>query len=203
MKTSPKNFCHSARLVIIIMTLLFYDCTNVPHLVKQKPELLISTTYQHFEGGVLFPNVDMGLEILWKASFNNKKPYKENLALFVEGGLLILPNKNNTLNSASFAGFRFIVQENKLFVEHRDELLEVFGIIHTHIDPYCLPTPAPKNDYQFGYLGIHNYVMSVRDLYDAFKDAAGNEDYERLGARDSYTRIEARRKSSKHLVAID
>lgn len=137
----------------------------------------------------MIPNVEYGLDILWRSSFKNNKPFKENLAFFVPGGLLILPNHNNTCYSARLSALPVTVLNKKLFVRFQDEWLEVFATIHTHPDTYILPMPTPGKDYQFCYLGIHNYVMDHRNLYDAYKDSFGNECYRRLGNRTAYAML--------------
>jgi hypothetical protein len=149
----------------------------------------VSAEYNHFEGGVLFNDVAFGLDVLWEASFQYGRTYKENLGFFVAEGLLVCPNKNNTFDHASMNAFRLKVVEGKLFVNVDNKDLQVLGIIHTHPDAFCLRMPAPRNDYQFGFLGIHNYVMGHLDLFDAHKDRGGNEVYERLGSRTAYEKI--------------
>ena len=147
----------------------------------------ISNVYNHFEGGILFRDVEKGLDILWSASFKGKRVYKENAAFFVPDGLLILPNKENTTRSASLSALPVQIREGKLFVLFEGILMPVLGIVHTHIDG--LPEPTPRNDYQYGYTGIHNYIMSYVDLFDAFKNSQGNEVYSRMGSRSSVAKI--------------
>ena len=148
-----------------------------------------SLTYNHFEGGVFFSNVEFGLDVLWKASFKKNNVYKENLGLFVPGGLLILPNMDNTYNRAKISALPIQLKEGYPFVWYKNTLLKVLGIIHTHPDIYSEPRPAPKNDYQYCYLGIHNYIMDHNNLFDAYKDSSGRECYRRLGPRYDYYRI--------------
>jgi hypothetical protein len=149
----------------------------------------LSASYCHFEGGVFFSDIEFGLDVLWRASFKGKNPYKENLGLFVPDGLLILPNIENMYNRSRISALPTQLKEGKLFVLYKTTLLEVLGIIHTHPDPYSIPMPAPKNDYQYCYLGIHNYVMDQNNLFDAYKDSWGRECYRRLGHRSDYHRI--------------
>lgn len=148
-----------------------------------------SLTYNHFKEGVLFSNVEFGLGLLWAASFKNGRPYKENLGYFVPGGLLILPNKDNTVKSSRLTTLPSQIKDNKLVVLFEGNYLPVLGIIHTHPDLYCLRMPAPKNDFQFGYLGIHNYILGYLDLFDAYKDSMGNEIFTVLGPGNAYQKI--------------
>ena len=154
---------------------------------RASPEVSISDQYNKFEGGILFQNVHQGLDILWEASFNRSTPFKEHLALFIKDGVLICPNNSNTLRSASLSSLPGKVEENKFLVLFKGEYREVLGIIHTHIAG--VSTPTPRNDFQFAYLGIHNYVMSYHDLYDAYKDARGREITKRLGRRWAYAKL--------------
>lgn len=149
----------------------------------------LSSTFNHFEGGVLFSNVEEGLEILWQASFREKNLYKENLAFFVPGGLLILPNKNNTQRTSLLDALPVTADERNLFVQFGGKSLQVLGMIHTHPDIHCQHQPTPRNDYQYCYLGIHSYVMDHLNLFDAFKDVAGREVYIRLGPRNAFHRL--------------
>jgi hypothetical protein len=182
----------------LFVLLLFADfaCTQkylVSHThadegIKERDEFL-SLSYNHFEGGVFFSDVEFGLNVLWKASFKKNNTYKENLGFFVPGGLLILPNRENTYNRAKLSALPTQLKEGNLFVMYKNTLLKVLGIIHTHPDIYSIPIPAPKNDYQYCYLGIHNYIMDHRNLFDAYKDSRGRECYKRLGARIDFHRI--------------
>ncbi len=152
---------------------------------RQKQERFFSLTYNHFEAGVLFADVEMGLNVLWEASFINGRVYKENVGLFVPGGLLILPNKDNTRNSGRFV-LPMQVKNKKLIVHFAGDTLRVLGIIHTHPEVYALRMPAPGTDYQYSYIGIHNYVIGFMDLFDAYKNSRGIEKYTRLGPRNAY-----------------
>lgn len=149
----------------------------------------VSEVYNHFEGGVLFTDIDLGLTVLWLASFKHGHMYKENLGFFVDGGLLISPNKYNSRRRSSFNALYTFPKDGKLFVEYNGSDLQVLGIIHTHPDKGGIQTPTPGSDYQFGYLGIHNYVITKNDLFVAYKDSNGDELYERLGGRNSYSSI--------------
>ena len=146
----------------------------------------VSAMFGHFDGGVLFPDAEWGLDILWEASITEDGPYKENVAFFVEEGLLIAPNSNNTSRSASLSALPHRIIDNELFVLYQGRTIKVIGIIHTH--PDGLPEPTPRNDFQFCYLGIHNFVMSRFDLYDAYKTQAG-EVSQRIGYRRSYDKL--------------
>jgi len=149
----------------------------------------VSLQYNHFEGGVLFENTETGLDILWDASFRKSSVYKENAGFFVNGGLLILPNHTNEHNHATITALPTQIIGNKLFVLYREIWLEALGIIHTHPDAYCQARPSPGNDYQYCYLGIHNYVMDRFALYDAHKDRFSRERYTLLGNRNDYHHI--------------
>lgn len=81
------------------------------------------------------------------------------------------------------------IDGRKLYVKFEGNFVEVLGIIHTHPDIHCLPQPSPRNDYQYAFLGIHNYVMDHHNLFDGFKDTKGNEVFTRLGPRTAYHMI--------------
>ncbi len=188
----------SVRKNFLFLLLLFSDmaCTQkylaIPFRaearIKHEDEFL-SLSYNHFERGVFFSDVELGLNVLWKASFKKNNAYKENLGFFVPGGFLILPNMENTYNSAKLNALPIQLKEGYPFVLYKSTLLKVLGIIHTHPDLYAEPRPAPINDYQYCYLGIHNYIMDHNNLFDAYKDLRGRECYKRLGARSDYYRI--------------
>jgi hypothetical protein len=187
-----------ARRNFLLVLLLFSDlaCTNkylaIPiradEIVKHHDEFL-SLSYNHFEGGVFFSNVELGLNVLWKASFKKNNAYKENIGFFIPGGFLILPNMENTYNRGTLSALPTQVKDGNLFVWYKSTFLKVLGIIHTHPDIYSVPMPSPKNDYQYCYLGIHNYIMDHKNLFDAYKDSRGIECYKRLGTRSDYYRI--------------
>ena len=147
----------------------------------------VSALYNNFEGGVLFYDIHEGLDILWQAGLKKNRPFKEHLAFAVWEGVLICPNAGNTLQSASLASLPLKIEGNKLFVLFEGKYREVLGIIHTHVTGS--PTPSPRTDFQFGYLGIHNYVMSYLDLYDAYRDTRGREVTKRLGPRWAYDKL--------------
>ncbi|MCU0344272.1 MAG: hypothetical protein MUF28_10710 [Ignavibacterium sp.] len=149
----------------------------------------LSEQYNHFEGGILYTDIELGLDLLWNASFKNGRLYKENIGFFIDGGLLILPNRNNTRTSSSYSSVYCFTKDNKLFVEFNGNYVQVLGIIHTHPDEWGIQTPTNKHDYQFSYLGIHNYIISKYDLFDAYKAANGMELYDRLGTRKNYSAI--------------
>ena len=52
-----------------------------------------------------------------------------------------------------------MIDSGKFYVKFAGTFIEVLGIIHTHPDVHSRPEPSPQNDYQYGNLGIHNYVM--------------------------------------------
>ena len=149
----------------------------------------LSGEYNHFEGGVLFTDVAVGLDVLWEASFQHGRAYKENLGFFIPGGLVIAPNKNNSIHRAKLNSFFLKVIDGKLYINVNDQDLQVLGIIHTHPDERSLRMPTPRNDYQYAFMGIHNYVMAHRDLFDAYKKPNGNEVYKRLGPRSAYGKL--------------
>ena len=170
-----KSFILVWFVAVTIITLSSCSVERIQSTAKPRTPF-VSANYNHFEGGVLFPNVKEGLEIIWSASFRGRcNPFKENVAFFVTGGLLILPNEHNTVSTGRLSALPVKIFNNTLYVLHNEQLLEVLGIIHTHVDPYGMNTPSPKQDYQFGYLGIHNYVMSYHEIFDAFKDVHGDE----------------------------
>lgn len=154
-----------------------------------KTESPISLSYDHFKNGVLFVDIEYGLEVLWSASFINKRAYKENLGVFVPEGLLILPNAENTPCSSRLSVLPHVIRDNKLYVIQNGRYHEVLGIIHSHPDINSLPMPTPRNDYQFSYLGIHNYVMDYSSLFDAYRDEQGDETFVRLGIRNAYGQL--------------
>lgn len=164
-----------AAILVLIILIEISGCSNKT-LIKASP--FLSESYHHFEGGVLFTEIDLGLSVLWNASFKNGRPYKENLGLLVPGGLFILPNKNNTVRSSRFEVI-LTIQENKLYMESGGMILPVLAIIHTHPDFVAVSEPTPKMDYQYAYLGIHNYIISANHLYDAYHDSYGNDIFER------------------------
>src|SRR5687767_11204204 len=102
----------STRNNFLLLLFLFSDmaCTQkylaIPFRAEAKikhEDEFLSLSYNHFEGGVFFSDVEFGLNVLWKASFKKNNAYKENLGFFVPGGLLILPNMENTYNRAKLS----------------------------------------------------------------------------------------------------
>lgn len=191
MKQSGKKTIISL-LSVSVLLVTITACSN--NTIKQnadsrQKEIFLSEQYEHFNNGVLFPDVEMGLNVLWEASFMAGRAYKENLGFFVPGGLLILPNKDNTIHSSRLSALPVFSRDGKLFVEHQGFHLEVYGIIHTHPDEWGISGPTPTSDFQFSYLGIHNYILCHYDLLDAYRDVKGNETYVRLGARNAYSKI--------------
>jgi hypothetical protein len=57
--------------------------------------------------------------------------------------------------------------------------MEVLAFVHTHPNSVAVNEPTSKKDYQFAYLGIHNYIISHHYFYDAFYDTYGNEVFDR------------------------
>ena len=178
--------------VLPALIILAASCAQkslVPADASKKESISLSEKYNHFKDGVLFADVDFGLHVLWESSFSKGRVYKENLGFFVEQGLLILPNKDNTRNSSSISALSTFLFEKKLFVEFRGEYLEVLGIIHSHPNPCGIQEPTPVSDFQYSYLGIHNYIIGRSDIYDAYKNGKGVEVVEWLGTRNSYSVI--------------
>lgn len=192
-KHIPKKFrTHRAFCAPIVLMILLNCSPKEFRSASIQPfasDKFLSLTFNHFEGGVLFGDVELGMDVLWEASFKDGRTYKENVGYFVSEGLLILPNKNNTAESAQLDALPNHVVGKKLYVLFGDTYLEVLGIIHSHPDVHSLRMPTPRNDYPFSYLGIHNYVMGFLDLLDAYKDPGGNEVFDVLGPRKSYARI--------------
>ena len=190
MKTSRFNLTRLTIIPVILFTSV--ACSKRDFIsteVKYQKDRFPSASYNHFEGGVLFTDVEAGLNVLWKASFKEGGTYKENMGYFVNGGLLILPNKHNTDLTARPIALPTKTEDRKLYVKFRDSYIQVLGIIHTHPEFHSTPGPTPRNDYQYSYLGIHNYVMNHLNLYDAYKDDKGYEVYDRLGPRHAYEKI--------------
>ena len=183
----------STRLAIVLLPIVtnLISCSE-KELVRRPvglPQGFVSSFYHHFEGGVLFTDIAFGLDVLWEASFQDGKVYKENLGFFVPGGLVISPNKNNANDHARMNAFYLKVVDGKLYINIDNSDLQVLGIIHTHPDAQSLRMPTPRNDYQDAFIGIHNYVMGHRDLFDAYKIANGSEVYRRLGPRSAYDKL--------------
>ncbi|HTF19175.1 MAG TPA: hypothetical protein VK658_13930 [Chryseolinea sp.] len=178
-----------ASCIVIFMSLIGCSPGELTTRSVAERKQFVSEEYNHFEGGVFFSDVAAGLDVLWSASFRYGHTFKENAGFFVPEGLVILPNKNNTFDRASLSAFGLKLIDGKLFITVHDQNFQVLAIIHTHPDAFSQPMPAPRNDYQFGYLGIHNYVMSRYDLFDAYTDPRGGEFYDRLGGRTAYLKI--------------
>jgi hypothetical protein len=142
------------------------------------------------EYGLNTPDVEYGLNVLWNRSFRNGQVYKENLGFFTPDGLLIAPNMMNTTHSSSY-GFNYFekeIKDKKLFVKWGNQKLQVLGIIHTHPNRSSIQKPTPRNDFQYGFMGIHNYVMSTYYIYDAFIKN-GREYDPILGRRHEYNKL--------------
>ena len=139
---------------------------------------------------------------MWQASFVGQRPYKENVGLFVEGGLLVLPNESFEINRATLGCLDMSVEDGKLFVYFRGLYRQVLAIVHTHPDVYALREPSPFTDYPYSTLGLHNYIMGHLDLFDAFRTESGQKHYVRLGARNEYWRIPESKKSGQTTAAV-
>lgn len=177
-------------IFVLVLTLLHTRCSNEVQLSSHlRQNEFLSLSYNHFKDGVLFTDIQTGLEVLWSASFNDGQVYKENLGVFIPAGLLIFPNTGNTPRSSKLSALPQVIRDKKLFVLFNGEFHEVLAIIHSHPDLNSLPMPSPQRDYQFCYLGIHNYVMDFNNLFDAFKNDRGEEIFVRLGTRTAYTMI--------------
>ncbi len=138
----------------------------------------------------MFSDVEYGLNTLWNASFNsNGTVYKENLGYFTPDGLLILPNKHNTTHSSRHA-LPTAPRDGKQFVLWNGKYVEILGIIHTHPNRSGKQDHSPGVDFQMGFSGIHNYVMSHGSLYDGYLKG-GREVIDRLGPRNAYNRLPA------------
>jgi len=161
---------------------------SVPVVGTLNERTFLSEYYNHFEGGVLFTDVEFGLSVLWNASFKNGRVYKENLGYIVPAGLLILPNADNTRRSSRLDATLY-TDERKLYTKCLGFTMQVLAIVHTHPDKTGLSEPAPENDYQYAFIGLHNYVISTYDLYDAFYNSRGEEKFVRLGPNKSFSKI--------------
>src|SRR5215213_3180057 len=100
--------------------------------IKANP--FVSATYNHFEGGVLFKDVAVGVDVLWQASFRNGHTYKENVGFFVPEGLVIAPNKENKFDEGKLTAFPLQIINGSLFIRVGDRPFQVLAIIHTHPD---------------------------------------------------------------------
>jgi hypothetical protein len=183
--STPHNF---RRASVVLMTLLII-CTSCSIKILKPGEKhnAVSESFGHFEGGVLFTDVVSGLDIMWDASVQQNGPYKENLAYIVAEGLLVAPNTANTTNTSLINALPLCTINNELFVFHNGRNLKVLAIIHTH--PAGIPEHTPRSDFQYCYLGIHNFVMSRFDLYEGYKTQNGNEISVRVGQRRSYEKL--------------
>jgi hypothetical protein len=115
---------------------------------------------------------------------------------------LILPKKYNTCTTARPTALETKIHGGKLHVKFAGNFTEVLSMIHTHPDVHTRREPTPRNDYQYCYSGIHNYVMDHLNLFDAYKDAIGREVYDRLGPRDSYHKIPIVREIIDQFVSV-
>ena len=125
---------------------------------------------------------------MWRASFRYGKPYKENMGFILPHGILVAPNKNNTSTSAVLAVYPKWVEDGKLLLLYKENIYQVLAIVHTH--PHSsMPEPAPLYDFQYCFMGIHNFVISHHHIFDAWKDKNGNEMFRIIGKRTEYERI--------------
>ena len=138
---------------------------------------------EDFPGGLMFTNVAEGLNTLWEMSFKNKRVHKENMAYFINGGLLILPNINNKRNRSSHSLPTEVI-DGKVFVTHNSVQYQVLAIVHTHPDAGGIQEPSARADYTFQSYGIHNYVMSSWALWDAYQDTPHE-----MGKRTDYFKL--------------
>jgi hypothetical protein len=152
------------------------------HTAKAKDDF-VSATYNHFEGGLIVSDIDEGIDLLWRASFKNGRPYKENLGFLIPEGLLITPNASNSPNNARLSVYRKVIEDEKLWVNYNGHFYQVLAILHTHPHPADLQTPSPRHDFQYGFMGIHNFIISRNHIYDAYKDKKGNEVFRTIGNR--------------------
>jgi hypothetical protein len=152
------------------------------HTAKAKDDF-VSATYNHFEGGLIVTDIDEGIDLLWRASFKNGWPYKENLGFLIPEGLLIAPNVANSPTHAKLSVYSAILEHGKLMLNYNGRYYQVLAILHTH--PSGISTPTPRKDFQFGFMGIHNFIISRHRIYDAFKNKKGREVFKCIGNRDS------------------
>jgi hypothetical protein len=158
------------RLLLILCSTHFYiGCSDDIVVESSTAHEFVSEKYNHFTNGYLFTDIDAGIEVLWKASFINGNIYKENLGYLIEDGLIIAPNHENTPVSAKLNSLPLQLIGNKLHIEFNGLLIEVIGIIHTHPNKSGVQEPTSRYDYQYGFLGIHNYIITSRIIYDAYK----------------------------------
>ena len=167
---------------------------------RQHRDRFPSASFNHFENGVLFTDIDSALEILWKASFKENNAYKENLGFFVNGGLLILPNKNNTYKSAKLGALQTRIDSGKFYVKFAGTLSRSSASF-TPIQMFIVaPSQPQKMTINTATSGIHNYVMDHLNLFDAYKNTWGHEVYKRLGPRNAYNKIPLNK--TKESVAV-
>ena len=178
--------CIAVLLFVLIPSCFAQKLDRKSSSVKHSAQFL-SEDYRHFEGGVLFTDLEQGFDVLWYASFKHGRIYKENAAFLIPEGLLILPNSKNTTTAAQLSTLPLQTIENRLNVFFNGEYVPVLAIIHTHI--VGVAEPSPRTDFQYGYLGIHNYVMGFTDIFDAYKNESGSELYQRVGGRAAYPKL--------------
>jgi hypothetical protein len=174
--------------IVAVLIALFAGCSERlldvdTEKAQQKHKLhFVSARYNHFADGLIIPDINEGADLLWRASFKNGIVYKENLAFLIAEGLLITPNESYSSASANLSVYATIIENGKLMVLYKQRAYAVLGIVHTH-PGYGPPKPTPRYDFQFGYMGVHNFIISRNDIYDAIKDKAGKEMFRRIGAR--------------------
>jgi hypothetical protein len=175
------------KFVLFMTSISMTNCAeklvNADADITKKKEQFLSSYYNHFKDGLIVKDIAEGVELLWRASFKNGYVYKENLGLLLHEGLLIAPNELNTRNRTRLSIYNKSIKDGKLFVLYNGHQHQVLAILHTH--PEGTPIPSPRHDFQYAYIGIHNFVISQGDIYDAFKDKKGNEVFRRIGDRSA------------------
>ena len=143
-----------------------------------------------FDGGVLFHEVNFGLNVMWKESFNSDGSVdKENAAFLIPDGLLVLPNSENTQRSSKISILPLVSRTDasgnrNLFVKFGPDFHQILGVIHTH--PNGNPYPTPKVDFQLvKQYGIQSFIMSEPQIREAYIDSRGNEKSRRIGSRNA------------------
>src|SRR5882724_732557 len=100
-----------------------------------------------FRGGVLYgiEDIGQGFKDMWKASvYENGGLQRENIALFISQGLLVLPNEGNdrygVLGSLRFLGS--LISQDHTKVTFAGEEFEILGMVHTHPDLFSVSEHA-------------------------------------------------------------
>jgi hypothetical protein len=175
------------KFALCIISLSMTNCAEklftIDAGITKKEAQFLSGAYNHFKEGLIVHDIDEGVDLLWRASFKNGTVYKENLGFLIHEGLLIAPNEMNTRSTSRLGIYNQIIEDGKLFVLYKGHQYQVLAILHTH--PGGNAIPSPRYDFQYSYLGIHNFVISQNHIYDAFKDKRGNEVFRSIGDRTS------------------